>query len=127
MRNQHIIESQPEADQLSQGIVVPLDLPELRILKQSLQADGSIEVHVIATTNQEVCPRCATLCIKIHDTRGRVKRDSSLRGHRVHLVLYKRRFRCLTCRRSFTEPDTVCGRYKRTTKRWREQVINAEV
>ena len=36
------------------------------------------------------------------------------------LVLLKRRFRCLTCRRSFTEPDQACGRRRRTTKRLRE-------
>ena len=123
MRNQHTIENQEAGGaSFTQGMVVPLDLPELTILHQSLQADGSLEVHVIATNKQEACPTCGNLCVKIHDTRTRVKRDIPLRTHRVHLMLYKRRFRCLACRKNFTEADTACGKYKRTTKRLREQI-----
>lgn len=114
MPNQHSIEGQ------TSGIIVPLDLPDLQILTQCLHNDGSLEVHVIATSDREACPRCGSICRKIHDTRERVKRDSPLRTSQVQLVLHTRRFRCLECHRSFTEPDRVCGRYKRTTKRFRE-------
>lgn len=103
-----------------QGILVPLALPDFKILRQGLQPDGSLEVHVIATTDRAACPRCQQMCVKVHDTRGRVKRDGTLREYRVRLVLYKRRFRCLTCRRTFTEADTICGRYRRTTQRFRD-------
>src|SRR5229473_232803 len=96
-----------------QGIIVPLDLPEREILSQTLQADGSIEVHVKAITDREACPSCGKICVKIHDTRGRVKKDIALRNYQVRLVLYKRRFRCFAWRRTFTEPDVTCGRYKR--------------
>ena len=82
----------------------------IRILKQQLQEDGSIEVEVIATSDRARCPHCQRVCVKVHDTRPRRKRDLPLRGHRIVLVLRKRRFRCLTCRRSFTEPDQACGR-----------------
>ena len=103
-----------------QGILVPLALPELTLLSQSTQPDGYLEVHVIATANQAMCPTCHQVCVKIHDTRGRAKRDVALREFPVRLVLYKRRFRCLRCQRSFTEPDSVCGRYRRTTQRFRD-------
>ncbi len=43
-------------------------------------------------------------------------------GHRVELVLYKRRFWCLRCHKAFTESDSACGRYKRTTVRLREEI-----
>lgn len=43
-------------------------------------------------------------------------------GHRVELVLYKRRFWCLRCHRAFTESDSACGRRKRTTVRLREEI-----
>ncbi|MDQ2903360.1 MAG: ISL3 family transposase [Chloroflexota bacterium] len=105
-----------------QGILVPLDLPEFKIVSQFLHLDGSIEVQVIARTDRAACPTCKKICRKVHDTRGRVKRDLSLREHPVHLVLAKRRFRCLTCRKTFTETDGICGRYKRTTKRFRDHL-----
>ncbi len=103
-----------------EGVVVPLDLGAFRIRKQQVQEDGSIEVEVIATSDRARCPHCQRVCVKVHDTRPRRKRDLPLRGHRIVLVLLKRRFRCLTCRRSFTEPDQACGRRRRTTKRLRE-------
>lgn len=119
MPQQHTIGAQLKGEQ-GQGILVPLDLPEFKIVSQSQQADGSLEVHVIATKDREMCPTCQSVSEKIHDTRKSVKRDSRLRMYLVRLVLYKRRFRCSTCRRTFTETETMCGRYKRTTKRFRE-------
>jgi len=105
-----------------EGIFVPLDLPELHILKQKWQADGTIRVEVIATTTQATCPNCQKTCVKIHDTRARKKRDVALREHQVELILYKRRFRCFSCQKNFTEPDTACGRKRRTTERLREAI-----
>jgi transposase len=123
MRSEHIIEVQPQAEsQQPEGIIVPLDLPELKILKQELQADGSIEVHVRALIDKQACPRCGTACVKVHDIRKRIKRDISLRSYQIRLVLYKRRFRCFACNQTFTEEDCTCGKYKRTTQRFREDL-----
>lgn len=115
-------QGEPKGSGEQEGIVVPLDLGALRILKQHLQEDGSIEVEVIATTNRANCPHCQRVSVKVHDTRPRRKCDIPLRGHRIVLVLLKRRFRCLTCRRSFTEADQACARRQRTTKRLREHI-----
>ncbi len=110
-----------EANQ-DQGIVVPLELAGLRILKQEVQADGRIRVEVIGTNKQASCPHCKCACVKQHDVHKRSKRDVPLRGHQVELVLYKRRFWCLRCHKAFTEPDSACGRRKRTTVRLREEI-----
>jgi hypothetical protein len=116
--SQHITEEACQGG----GIVVPFDLPELRIVRQQWQADGSIRVETIAACTQVTCPHCQQACQKIHDTRARKKRDLSLGGHRVELILFKRRFRCGNCTKIFTEPDTVCGWKRRTTARLREMV-----
>jgi hypothetical protein len=110
MLQQHNIDDQWLAEcSATQGIIIPLDLGELTMVSQSLQADGSIEVHVKAKTDRAVCPTGKKICVKVHDSRLQVKRDIQLRDHQVYLVLAKRRFRCLACRHTFTEPDTVCG------------------
>jgi hypothetical protein len=117
MRQQHTIGGQQKGDQeQEQGILVPLDLPEFKIMGQSQQADGSLEVHVIAIKDCDTCLTCRSVSGKLHATRNSIKRDSRLRSYQVRLVLYKRRFRCPTCRRAFTENETMRGRYKRTTK-----------
>lgn len=123
MSHQHTIETQQAGEgEPLQGMIVPLDLPNFKLLSQCLQADGSLEVHIIACTDRATCPTCGAMCVKVHDVRGRQKRDMALRTYQVRLILLKRRFRCVTCRRSFTEPDSICGRYKRSTKRLREQL-----
>jgi transposase len=119
MSTQHITEE--EANQV-QGIIVPLELEGLRILKQEVQADGRIRVEVIATTERASCPYCGCICVKQHDVRPRIKRDVPLRGHCVELVLHKRRFWCMRCHKAFTESDSACGRRKRTTVRLREEI-----
>lgn len=119
MPSQHTIEE--EANQAA-GIVVPLELEELRILRQEVQADGKLRVEVIAMKQGETCPHCGARCVKQHDVRPRRKRDIPLRGHQVELVLYKRRFWCIRCHKAFTESDTACGRGKRTTVRLREEI-----
>lgn len=48
-----------------------------------------------------------------------MKRDRRLWDKPVYLVLSKRRFRCLSCGKVFTEPDIVFGARKRTSRRFR--------
>ncbi|MBO0789687.1 MAG: transposase [Ktedonobacteraceae bacterium] len=102
--------------------MVPLDLVELRILKQDWQEDGRICLQLIARATTAHCPRCQQESQSIHDCRARCKRDLPLRGYQVQLVLWKRRFRCHRCRKTFTEPDTACGWRRRTTARLRESL-----
>jgi transposase len=123
MPDKHIIEGQRAGEsEPNQGIVVPLDLPELTILSQSVGEDESIEVQVRAKKESVACPRCGEESSKVHDTRKRVKRDIQLRGYQVYLILHKRRFRCARCQRPFTETDRACGRYQRTTERFRSHI-----
>lgn len=101
---------------------VPFDMPELHLLSQVCQETGVIQIEAVARATQAICPYCQRKCVKIHDTRKRKKRDLALRGYRVELILHKRRFRCLSCHKSFTEPDQVAGRRRRTTHRFREEI-----
>jgi transposase len=119
MPSQHSI--QEEANQ-EEGIVVPLELAGLRILKQEVQAEGRISVEVIGTNTRASCPHCHAVSVKQHDVRKRSKRDVPLRGHAVELVLHKRRYWCIHCHKAFTESDSACGRRKRTTVRLREEI-----
>lgn len=116
--------SQHNTEKASQeeGIVVPLGLPELRIVRQIWPPDGSLQVEVIARRLQATCPKCQQACQKIHDRRARKKRDVTLGDHSVQLILWKRRFRCHACQSTFTEPDNICGWRRRTTARLREQI-----
>ena len=123
MPDKHTIEGQRAREsEANQGIIIPLDLPEFEIVSQCMGVNESIEVQVRARKESEACPKCGEESSKVHDIRKRVKRDIQLRGYQVYLILQKRRFRCARCRRPFTEADSACGRYKRTTERFRNQI-----
>lgn len=114
--------SNAEEVALNAGIMVPLDLPEFRVLEQHCSVDGTINVQVIAKTSSMTCPHCQGECGKIHDCRLRAKRDINLRGYAVRLLVYKRRFACSRCAKTCTEPDEACGRRRRTTSRLRASI-----
>ena len=118
MPSQHITEEATSRE----AILVPLDLAEMQIVSQEWLANGTIRVEAMAITSQAACPQCHRPCVKIHDTRARKKRDRALREHPVELIVLKRRFRCLHCRKAFTEPDTACGWRRKTTARLREEI-----
>jgi transposase len=114
--------SNTEEIALNAGIMVPLDLPEFRVLEQHCSVDGTISIQVIAKTSTMTCPHCQGECGKIHDCRIRAKRDITLRGYSVRLLVQKRRFACSRCAKTCTEPDEACGRRRRTTSRLRASI-----
>ena len=73
MPKQHITEE--ALNQEEQGIVVPLELEGLRMLKQEVQPDGTIRIEVMGTNDRARCPHCQNVCVKRHDVRPRSKRD----------------------------------------------------
>jgi len=88
-------------------------LPEVRIVRQGSEREG------------EACPSCGRWTTKRHDVRERVKLDEPLGERRVILVLRRRRFRCLPCRRAFSEPEPLCGHRRRLTHRLQERLGRA--
>jgi transposase len=68
------------------------------------------------------CPHCGRPSNQIHQSHLQRKRDARLWGKEVSIALFKRRFRCLWCKKVFMEADPVCGRRRRTTGRLRRMV-----
>lgn len=58
MPKQHITEE--ASNQEEQGIVVPLELEGLRLLKQEVEPDGTIRIEVIGTNERAKCPHWKT-------------------------------------------------------------------
>ena len=102
-------------------ITIALGLPELRVVGER-ETDGEIEVEVEYRRQVAMCPRCGQMTAKVHSTCAQTKRDRRLWDKPVYLILRKRRFRCLSCGKVFTEPDAVCGSRRRTSERFRRQL-----
>jgi len=100
------------------SITVLLGLPELRV-KDEEETDCGIRVQVEYRVSEAMCPGCGEMTARVHSRRLQVKRDLRLWQKPVYLVLRKRRFRCRSCGRVFSEPDPVCGKRRRTSERFR--------
>jgi transposase len=103
------------------AITVQLRLEGLVVIDVAEKPDV-IEVATVYAKETATCPRCQRISGKVHDRREQRKRDLALWNKPVWIHVWKRRFRCLSCRRVFTEDDPACGRYKRTTRRLRAAV-----
>lgn len=109
------------SNDISNDIIISLELPQLRVLGQSRQP-GLIAVQVIHRRDYASCPRCRYRTRNIHDRRWQKKLDIPLHRQVLVLVLCKRRFHCPQCHKVFTEPDDVCGWRRRTTERLRYEM-----
>lgn len=74
-------------------------------------------------SREEVCPRCATLSRSKYDRRTVVVRDAPIRGHGVFIKIEKHRYYCKPCRKPFTEPIDGVLPKKRTTQRFRRDLL----
>jgi transposase len=119
--NQHTRENTEEKVP-EMGIGVPLDLPEFRVVEQLGPDEGILRVKVMAKTTTAPCPHCQQTSRYVHDCRERRKRDLQVRDYQICLIVLKRRYRCFSCAKTFTEPDEACGPRRRTTCRLREAI-----
>jgi transposase len=102
-------------------ITVALGLPEVRVIREE-ETEREIRVEVEYRARSAICPRCGESTPKVHSTSLQHKRDRKLWEKPVFLMIRKRRFRCLGCKKVFTEPDVVCGFRRRTTRRFRSHL-----
>lgn len=105
----------------TQTITVELQLAGLRVL--GVREDAwAIEVVAQYEVDAVACPTCGRMTRETHDWRQQRKQDADLWGKAAYILLWKRRFRCRSCKKVFTEDDPVCGRRRRTTKRLRQDL-----
>jgi len=100
-------------------ITIGLGLPELRVVRVK-EGEQEIVVDVRYRVVSAPCPHCGRRTPKVHSVSMQHKQDRRLRDKAVCLVLHKRRFRCLSCKKAFSEPDPVFGPRRRSSKRFRE-------
>jgi transposase len=98
-------------------------LPELRLLENRKSETGGVLLYAEKVSEFEVCPKCATPCRSVYDTRWVKLRDDPIRGDDTILWIKKRRFSCATCKRPFTEPVPGVRKGFRTTERYRRRLF----
>ena len=102
-------------------ITIALGLREVRVLREEETAE-EITVEVMYRAQSAPCPRCRQRSPKVHSTRLQRKRDRRVRDKPVFLLLHKRRFRCVACKKVFSEPDALFGARRRSSQRFREHL-----
>lgn len=97
-------------------------LPELKLLTHWSLGRFRTNYKCAKESEFEVCPKCATVSRSVHDRRWVRVQDAPIRGSGIYLKILKRRFRCLGCKKVFTEPVSGVGKGYRTTHRYRKSL-----
>jgi transposase len=107
----------------SNSIKIPLHLPELEVLSQTLHKE-SVRVKVQAKGAQARCPHCQTFSQEIlRDDRWRLVQDLNALHLKVYLFLRQRRFWCQVCQRRFLERFSFLAERARLTKRMQAHLL----
>jgi transposase len=103
-----------------------LHLPELVVTQLTfLRALGWLLIAVHSPAPTAPCPRCGQASAQVHQYHTRLVRDLAWADLRCVLQLVRRRFKCATCRRPFTEPLAALAPYARTTQRYAAHLLAA--
>jgi transposase len=94
-------------------------LPELKLITHWQTTKFRTYYRCSKESDFEVCPRCAVKCFSVHDRRWIFIKDAPIRGSGIGLKILKRRFRCRTCKKVFTEPISGIRKGFKTTQRYR--------
>ena len=94
-------------------------LPELKLLTHWQYSKFRTHYECKKESEFEVCPRCAVKSYSVHDRRWVIVADQPIRGSGVYLKVLKRRFRCPSCKKVFTEPIPGVRKGFKTTERYR--------
>ncbi len=97
-------------------------LPELNILTHGQSNKFRYNYQCEKVSEFEVCPRCAVKSYSVHDRRWVDVKDQPVRGMGVKLQILKRRFRCPSCKKVFTEPVSGIRKGFKTTERFRRGI-----
>lgn len=97
-------------------------LPELKLLKIERLRKFQSLYHCRKERRPEACPRCATLCHTVYDSRKVLLEDAPVRGFGITLKVTKRRLFCKRCKKPFTEPLAGVMPRRRSTQRFRRSV-----
>jgi transposase len=94
-------------------------LPELKLLTHWQSDKFRTQYKCTKQSEFEVCPKCATKSFSVHDRRWIKVYDQPIRGAGIVLHVLKRRFRCPSCKKVFTEPLNGVRKGFKTTERYR--------
>ena len=101
-----------------------LHLPALVVTQLTfLRTLGWLLIAVHSPAPTAPCPRCGQVSTQVHQYHTRLVRDLAWADLRCVLHLVRRRFKCATCRRPFTEPLAALAPHARTTTRYAAHLL----
>jgi transposase len=109
-----------------QALTHCLNLPDLHVTQIAfLRRLGWLLVYVRVSRPTATCPICGHVSQHVHQYHARLVRDLAWTDLRAYLYLLRRRFKCATCQRPFTEPLAALAPHARTTRRYAAHLLAA--
>jgi transposase len=84
--------------------------------------EDTIDVFVVSRHDVHLCPECSRPTSRLVDTKPKVYRDLDLSGRTCRIEIDQRRFECVHCFCTFTEPLSFAESYRHYTSRFEQEV-----
>ena len=97
-----------------------LNLPSLRVIELddgAASGKGFVTVKAIVVGDTTHCPHCMGMRIHGHGVEERKVADTPLFGKPTKLIVQRKRFKCLDCDKTFSEPTPDLHDTRQATKR----------
>ena len=99
-----------------------LNLPDV-VVESSVQEGFVLILSVSKKEKSAVCPHCGTKSRHLHQNQNQLIKDLPIGDKEVILNLNRRRFKCKTCRKTFSERLDFVGTKKSFTHRYAENIV----
>ncbi|TWH39528.1 ISL3 family transposase [Dulcicalothrix desertica] len=99
-----------------------LNLPDV-VVESSLQEGSVLILSVSKKVKSAVCPHCGKKSEHLHQNQKYLVKDLPMGDKEVILNLNRRRFKCKTCRKTFSEHLDFVGTKKGFTHRYAENIV----
>ena len=95
------------------------------IVKEVVENDTELHIHMEMPRREHECPRCHKMTNRVHDYTPQVKRDSPIRSKHTYLHIRKRRYVCPCCAKRFYEDVPFVPKYHQVTRSLVQGVLKA--
>jgi transposase len=99
-----------------------LGLPGIEVEDEAIYEDRII-LSVERKAVLAVCPRCGEKSTHMHQNHGYFVRDLNLMHRQVLLKVNRRQFKCMTCKKPFSEDLDFVGRRRKHTDRFCQMIV----
>ena len=101
-----------------------INIPTVKVINYHFITDNELLIDLQNTSSESICTHCGNICSNVHQDHWYRVRDIPISDYYVFLNVNRRRFKCLQCRKVFSEELDFVKKRRTYTKRLAKKVVS---